>query len=66
MNKHNLMLAKSQQTSVGISADCSFEDVRLFDHLTPQIQQLLVDAKKFRNQNGNKFCWAKNFVVYLH
>ena len=64
MNKRN-DACKVTATCVGIPADCSFKDVRLFDHLTPQIQQLLVDAKKFQNRNGCKFCWAKNFVVYL-
>ena len=52
-------------TSVGIPADCSFEDARLFDHLTPQNGHFPVDAKKFQNRNGYKFCWAKNCVVYL-
>ena len=64
MNKRN-DACKVTASSVGIPADCSFKDARLFDHLTPQIQQLLVDAKKFQNRNGYKFCWAKNFVVYL-
>ena len=64
MNKRN-DACKVAATSFGILADCSFEDVSLFDHLTPQIQQLMVDAKKFQNRKGYKFCWAKNFVVYL-
>ena len=64
MNKQN-DACKVTATSVGIPANCSFENVRLFDHLTPQIPQLPVDAKKFQNRNGYKFCWAKNWVVYL-
>ena len=64
MNNRN-DACKVTATSVGIPADCSFEDVRLFDHLTPQNRQLPVDAKKFQNRNGYKFCWAKNCVVYL-
>ena len=56
---------KVTATSLGIAADCSSENVRLFNHLTPQIRQLPVDAKKFQNRNGDKFCWAKNCVVYL-
>ena len=65
MNNRN-DACKVTATSVGIPADCSFENVSLFDHLTPQIRQLPVDAKKFQNRNGDKFCWAKNCVVYLH
>ena len=64
MNNRNNAF-KVTATSVGIPADCSFENVRLFDHLTPQIRQFPVDAKKFQNRNGDKFCWAKNCVVYL-
>jgi len=37
MNKRN-NACKETATSVGIPADCSFQDVNLFDDLTPQIQ----------------------------
>ena len=47
MNNQN-DACKVTATSVGILADCSFENVSLFDHLTPQIRQLPVDAKKFQ------------------
>lgn len=60
MSKRN-DACKVTATSVGISADCSLEDVRLFDHLTPQIQQLLVDAKNSNSEwlqilLGEEFC----------
>ena len=41
---------KISATSIGLPADCSLGGVRLFDHLTPQIHQLLVDVKKFQTQ----------------
>ena len=56
---------KISSTSIGLAADCSLEEVRLFDHLTPRIQQLLADVKKFQTRNGYRFCWLKNFIVYL-
>ena len=56
---------KTSPTSIGLAADCSLEEVRLFDHLTPRIQQLLADVKKFQTRNGYRFCWSKNFIVYL-
>ena len=56
---------KISATSIGLPADCSLEGVRLFDHLTPQIQQLLADVKKFQTRNNYMFCWSKNFIVYL-
>ena len=56
---------KTSAASIGLPADCSLEGVRLFDHLTPQIQQLLADVKKFQTRNNYTFCWSKNFIVYL-
>ena len=53
---------KISATSIGLPADCSLEGVRLFDHLTPQIQQLLADVKKFQTRNNYMFCWSKNFT----
>ena len=56
---------KVQATAIGLPAEISMEGVKLFDHLTPQVQQLLADVKKFQNRNGFMFCWSKNFIVYL-
>ena len=56
---------KVSATSIGLPSSQSLENVRLFDHLTPLLQQLLADSKKFQKRNGFKFCWAKNFVIYL-
>ncbi|XP_068692540.1 uncharacterized protein [Montipora foliosa] len=57
--------SKVSATSIGLPSSHSLENVRLFDHLTPLLQQLLADSKKFQKRNGFKFCWAKNFVIYL-
>ena len=56
---------KTSPTSIGLAADCSLEEVRLFDHLIPQIQQILADVKEFQTRNGYRFCWSKNSIVYL-
>ena len=58
-------VSKVPATSIGLPSSHSLENVRLFDHLTPLLQQLLADSKKFQKRNGFKFCWAKNFVIYL-
>ena len=39
--------------------------INIFDHLTPRLQNLLYEAKRFKTTNGYKFCWAKNNQVYL-
>ena len=51
--------------SIGLRQDSSLMDAGIFDHLTPRLQQLLVDAKKFKIENDYKFCWTKNSVIYL-
>ena len=64
MNARN-EACKVSANSIGLPSSCSLENVRPFDHLTPLLQQLLADSKKFQKRNGFKFCWAKNFIIYL-
>ena len=56
---------KVTASSIGLPADCTLENVKLFDHLTLQVQQLLADTKKLQTRNGFRFCWCKNFTIYL-
>jgi hypothetical protein len=37
----------------------------MFDHLTPKNQQILLEARSFKERNDYQFCWTKNSVVYL-
>lgn len=39
--------------------------ISIYDHLTPRLQELLYEAKKWQRANHFKFCWAKNKMVYL-
>ena len=39
--------------------------INLFDHLTPRMQELLFESKKFKDENNYKYYWAKNGFVYL-
>ena len=39
--------------------------IGMFDHLTPRLQNLLYEAKRFKTTNGYKFWWARNNQVYL-
>ena len=52
-------------TSIGLSTENELGDVRVFDHLTPMKQSLLLEAKKFKEQHHYRFCWAKNSSIYL-
>ena len=50
---------------LGFSEDVSLSVVRIFDHLSPRLQQVLFEAKKFKDRNNCQYCWAKDSIVYL-
>ena len=52
-------------TSIGLQEDVSLDQVGIFDHLTPRLQSLLADAKKFKERCNYAFCGAKNSIVWL-
>ena len=41
------------------------ESVGIFDHLSPQLQYLMSDARKFKERFGYAYCWAKNSTIWL-
>ena len=53
------------------AADIALEDqnllaeAQIFQYLTPTVQKLFAEAKKFLRENDLKFCGVKNFKVYL-
>lgn len=58
-------VCKVSATDIGLQMDKSLEEARILDHLTPQVQKLLADAKKYQQQIGFRYCWVKNFIVFL-
>ena len=52
-------------TSIGLSAESELGEARIVDHLTPKKQNLLFEAKKFKERNHYHFCWAKNSIICL-
>ena len=57
--------AEVNPTSIRLSAETKLTRVRIFDHLTPKKQKLLFEAKKLKERDHYRFCWAKNSVIYL-
>ena len=49
----------------GYNGAVDVSHVNLFNHLTPRMQGLLFESKKFKDENNYKYCWAKNGFVYL-
>jgi hypothetical protein len=39
--------------------------IRIFDHLTPKNQHILVEARAFKEKFSFEYCWTKNSTVYL-
>ena len=56
---------KADPSSLGFGEGISLSSVRLFDHLTPKMQHVFTEAKKFKEQHNYQFCWSKNSCVYL-
>ena len=52
-------------TSIGLSAESELGGARIVDHLTLKKQNLLFEAKKFKERNHYQFCWAKNSNICL-
>ena len=52
-------------SDVGLRDSANFGGAVLLDHLSPKIQALLYEAKKFKARFSYAFCWTKNATVYL-
>ena len=50
---------------LGFSNDTDVSHIDLYDHLTPRLQELLYESKKFKDAKSYKYCWAKNGLVFL-
>ena len=58
--RRNLSLKSTQ--NLGLSAS---NRIYINESLTPQSRAILMEAKRFRNQNGFKFIWTRNGRVFL-
>ena len=70
LSKDNVMnqrrnASRVDPSAVGFSEDVSLSAVRIFDHLTPRMQKVLFEAKRFKEQFHYQYCWSKGSFVYL-
>ena len=49
---------KADLSSLGFGEGVSLPSVRIFDRLTPKMQYVFTEAKKFKGQNNYQFCWT--------
>ncbi|XP_068689659.1 uncharacterized protein [Montipora foliosa] len=52
-------------SSIGLREQDSMESVGIFDLLSPRLQYLMSDARKFKERFGYANCWAKNSTIWL-
>ena len=52
-------------SALSLSEDASLSAVRIFYHLTPRMQKVLFEAKRFKEQFHYQYCWSKGSFVYL-
>ena len=50
---------------VGFASDAQLSEARIYEHLTPSLQKLLFEAKKFQQLHSYKFCWVNNSKILL-
>ena len=43
-------------SAIGLPNQAFSSEVRIFDHLTPKMQSILCEAKKFKNQHHYQYC----------
>ena len=44
---------------LGFSGEVDVSHINLYDHLTPRLQELLFESKKFKDANSYKYCWIR-------
>ena len=62
--KHALDNITPEQLGIEIAYP-STTRISMFDHLTPSLQSLLYETKRYKTSKGYKFCWARNSQIYL-
>ena len=57
--------SKVDASRIGLPEEASLSGVVILDHLTPRMQQLLSDAKRFKERHQYNYCLTKNSIVFL-
>ena len=50
---------------LGFNGAVDVSHVNLYDNVTPRLQELLFESKKFKDVHNYKYCWANNGSVYF-
>ena len=58
-------ICRVNPAAAGLPEDSSLSAARIFDHLSPKMQTVLLEAKKFKEQHRYQYCWSKGSFVNL-
>ena len=56
---------KVKYSDLGLTSDDTVNYLAVYEHLTPRLQDLLFEAKKFQTSHRYQFCWAKGSTILL-
>jgi hypothetical protein len=65
------VMSRKKETMKLTAADLGFDrrtrlqNVAIYDHLTPKLQQLIYKAKRFQADNNYKCCWSKSSTIFF-
>ena len=54
---------KRCRATLGLSPEFNMDDIKIYDHLTPNLQQLLSEANKLKTSHHFQFIWVKNLAI---
>ena len=58
-------IRKVSGSTLGLDHDLTLDGLGIYHHLTPRLQDLLFEARKFKTNQGFKYCWSKATSIYL-
>ncbi|CAB4002837.1 Hypothetical predicted protein [Paramuricea clavata] len=58
-------ITKVDPSHLGLLPESNLSHAGIYDHLTPRLQKLLAEARKFKDDNNYRFCWTKHRSIYL-
>ena len=57
--------SKVKPEAIDLPPNADLSRVLIVEHLTPNVQNLLFETKQYQKQHNFKFCWVRNFNIYL-
>ena len=70
MAKEKVLAARKKTSNVQpeqlhLPTATKLDNLQIYQHLTPCLQELLFEANKYKREIHFKFCWVKNKIVCL-